>query len=324
MNYDINYLNFHGNLRTYRYGSLIKETTDYEWHTVNEFIPPGQVLYEWLGKNSYVLNRTSRDLPVLTPNESYSMYFNYTSYPKDRLWLKIIFYDGYTEQIDELIIKKDLTIFTVPKETTSYSVQLINAGVTTFTFKRIVIVKSMSQLAIKQPILFFGENTIMDSEKEFLTIVFTEPERKYFCYSKYKSYFSEEAIFVVANTYGEDCYFRKDVREMIEQKINHHSEHTIGFRFIGSGPISNQAVVNYAAKNDKTAFAITGNLDSLIETMRKRGVIFTDIPGLKNKELKNIEDLNRWKSIINHREKSKRIVNDWMVVDSEQENNKKN
>lgn len=124
---------------TYLYGSEItyhhKEDVEFQ----NELMSPGTIIKQWYSKTNYQMQRIEPALPMIDGESQYRIIIN-IDVPEDQECLvRLTFYDRYEIEAGNITIREKELDFKCPLKTYSYSLQLINGGVTNFHFHSIII-----------------------------------------------------------------------------------------------------------------------------------------------------------------------------------------
>lgn len=124
---------------TYLYGSEISfhQKDDVEFR--NLLMPPGTIIKQWYSKTNYQMQKIEPSLPMIDGESSYQITVN-IDVPEGEKWLvRLVFYDRFEVEAETLSIWDKVTEFRCPLKTYSYSMQLVNGGMTTFHFHSITI-----------------------------------------------------------------------------------------------------------------------------------------------------------------------------------------
>ncbi|MCR5678023.1 MAG: accessory Sec system protein Asp3 [Agathobacter sp.] len=126
---------------SYAHGSLMKYLPDGTVEYTNKLMPPGTVIHEWFSKTNHQTNRVEPSLPLIDGESAYSITMNidYDEMEAAGLMLRIMFYGRYDEVAGSLIVREPHAIFKPPITTYSYSIQLINGGVSKFVFRSLIL-----------------------------------------------------------------------------------------------------------------------------------------------------------------------------------------
>lgn len=124
---------------TYLYGSevIFHDKKDVEFH--NELMPPGTVIKQWYSRTHFQRQMIEPALPMIDGESTYHIIIN-MDYPEDEQFLfRLVFYDRYENEAGFFNIRDKESDFKCPLKTYSYSLQLINGGLTHFRFHSVVI-----------------------------------------------------------------------------------------------------------------------------------------------------------------------------------------
>lgn len=124
---------------TYLYGSKIQfhQKDDIEFE--NHLMPPGTVIKQWTSKTNYQRDRIEPSLPLIDGEGRYRIAAAVDTLEGEHIMLRIVFYDRYENEVGNIALWDKETYFKCPITTYSYSIQLLNAGVTRFHFHSIGI-----------------------------------------------------------------------------------------------------------------------------------------------------------------------------------------
>jgi len=78
-------------------------------------------------------------LPIIDGETEYQITLNITTEENETLLARLMFYDRYGVEAGTIFLRDKVTRFRCPLKTYSYSLQLINSGVTKLHFHSIVI-----------------------------------------------------------------------------------------------------------------------------------------------------------------------------------------
>lgn len=121
---------------TYTYGSVIKFLDEGTVAYKNSLVPPGTVIHKWYSKTNFQINRIEPTLPLIDGERAYSITLNVDieNDNSDALMLRIIFYDRYDKEAENIIVRGRKAYFKPSIKTYSYSIELINGGEADFKF----------------------------------------------------------------------------------------------------------------------------------------------------------------------------------------------
>ncbi|MEE0861746.1 MAG: accessory Sec system protein Asp3 [Lachnospiraceae bacterium] len=124
---------------TYLYGSEVKfhNKNQVEFH--NELMPPGTVIKQWYSKTNFWAQRKEPALPIIDGETEYILKVNIDVPENENITIRLAFFDRYGVEAGYLNIREKETRFRCPLKTYSYNLQLINSGVTRFTFHSIIL-----------------------------------------------------------------------------------------------------------------------------------------------------------------------------------------
>ena len=119
---------------SYLFGSTIVYHARDHIFFENPLMASGQIIHEWSSHWNYQRDRSQPALPLLKRGQSYSLTRKMTTSPAHGVFLKLVFYNRYGEEVGQLIERGEQLDFTYPKEAYSYRVQLLSAGLESFDF----------------------------------------------------------------------------------------------------------------------------------------------------------------------------------------------
>lgn len=123
---------------TYLYGSLLNITEEYMDFN-NLRLSSGKPIVKFVSRTHYQGDRRTPDLPLLIPNETYTIESHILSNPENRFFIQIDFYNRQNEKIKFSILRENIATFTCPTDTFHYAISVFSAGSTKFTFQDIKI-----------------------------------------------------------------------------------------------------------------------------------------------------------------------------------------
>lgn len=119
---------------TYLYGSDIEYYSKDNVNFKNELMPPGTVIKEWFSKVNFQMQRVEPALPIIDGESAYIINVNIeTKYPLGCI-IRLVFYDKYENEVGDFIVRENGQEFRCPLKTYSYRMQLINGGLSEFTY----------------------------------------------------------------------------------------------------------------------------------------------------------------------------------------------
>lgn len=123
----------------YLYGSQIifHKKDDVEFK--NMLMPPGTIIKQWHSKTNFQRQRIEPTLPIIDGETEYQITINLDTEPNEQCLIRLVFFDRYGMEAGTLTIRDKVTVFRCPLKTYSYTLQLINGGVTKLHFHSIVI-----------------------------------------------------------------------------------------------------------------------------------------------------------------------------------------
>ena len=124
---------------TYLYGSevIYHARDDVEFY--NELMPPGTVIKQWYSRTYYQMQRIEPALPMIDGEGEYRLRVHIDCPEGERWLIQLVFFDKYDAEAGRIAIRDQVSYFRCPLRTYSYSMQLINGGMTCFRFHFIEI-----------------------------------------------------------------------------------------------------------------------------------------------------------------------------------------
>jgi accessory secretory protein Asp3 len=135
--------------RNYLSGSTI-EYNDDEVNFKNEMISASTILKIWESKTSYNASRRIPELPLLETDKEYTLKADLETNPEDTAMFEINFYNVYSEIIETVYLKSKEVNFKYPANATKYSITMINAGLTSFLFKKLELFEKSNSEEIEK------------------------------------------------------------------------------------------------------------------------------------------------------------------------------
>lgn len=128
-----------GEQETYLYGTMFEIHPDASITFDNPLLPPGEIIHTWYSLGNYQANRQVTPLPLLMRNHVYSIQASMQETPEPGVFLKVIFYDRYEDEIGTEVSKTQTLQFTYPADAYSYKIQLISAGMQQLEFQLLTL-----------------------------------------------------------------------------------------------------------------------------------------------------------------------------------------
>ncbi len=124
---------------TYVFGSQITfhKKDDVEFR--NLLMPPGTIIKQWYSKTNFQMQKIEPALPIIDGESEYHITLNIDTEENESCIARLIFYDRYGVEAGQLTLRDKETYFQCPLKTYSYTLQLINGGVTKLHFHSVVI-----------------------------------------------------------------------------------------------------------------------------------------------------------------------------------------
>ncbi|KXT79301.1 Accessory secretory protein Asp3 [Streptococcus sp. DD11] len=119
---------------TYLYGSTLIYHSPSHIFFENKLMASGQTIHEWSSGWHYQRDRLQPSLPLLKRGARYRLTRDMDLYPDFSVFLKVIFFDRYNEELGNQVERSESLTFTYPQDAYSYKVQLLSAGVESFEF----------------------------------------------------------------------------------------------------------------------------------------------------------------------------------------------
>ena len=124
---------------TYLYGSQLsfhkKDDVEFE----NLLMPPGTIIKQWYSKTNFQMQKIEPSLPMIDGESSYQIIMNVDVPDGENIMGRLVFFDRYGMEAGSIFLRDKETEFRCPLKTYSYSLQLINSGVTHLHFHSIEI-----------------------------------------------------------------------------------------------------------------------------------------------------------------------------------------
>ncbi|MBR1623914.1 MAG: accessory Sec system protein Asp3 [Pseudobutyrivibrio sp.] len=124
---------------TYLYGSEIEYKGRNNVHYKNELMPPGTVIKEWYSMTNYQAQRIEPALPIIDGESKYHISVNVETPGDKGCLVRLVFLDRYEREAGDFTVRGKEADFKCPLKTYSYKMQLINAGMTEFTYHSVTI-----------------------------------------------------------------------------------------------------------------------------------------------------------------------------------------
>ncbi|HFR3425447.1 TPA: accessory Sec system protein Asp3 [Streptococcus suis] len=154
---------------SYSYGSQIdfdKELITFE----NALMPPSFEVKKWYSRTNFQAKRQTPTLPLLKKGESYQLVLDAEAYPQGSLYMHLVFFDRFGQELGSEILKDKQSIFTYPKDAYAYEISLVNAGCKRLVFHSILLQSTFSP----QEDVTFLEEKCNPTSPARLNIVFLE------------------------------------------------------------------------------------------------------------------------------------------------------
>lgn len=102
-------------------------------------MPPGTVIKKWYSKTNYQFHKIEPALPMIDGESRYQLTVNIRTLPGESCLVRLVFFDRYEAEAGSIVVRDREGVFQCPLKTYSYSMELINGGVSRFHFHSIVI-----------------------------------------------------------------------------------------------------------------------------------------------------------------------------------------
>lgn len=142
------------NLNFFANGTQLQIHRDLSVDFLNRLMAPGKAMISWDSVYNYQGMKTVPQLPLLKVNHRYRIRVYITSVPDQTYLVRLSFKDLQGTEISREEFRVTEHEFVVPAGTTSYSITIINAGCTSFAFKRIDLCDSQQPKDITDAIRF--------------------------------------------------------------------------------------------------------------------------------------------------------------------------
>ncbi|EFR44397.1 accessory Sec system protein Asp3 [Streptococcus pseudoporcinus] len=130
---------------TYMYGVDLSYLRDGRISYRQDYLPIGTVIHSWYSQTNFQANRDVPRLPILKRGIDYRLKLNIETNKGHVPYLRLTFFNRRKEIVAYKIIKEDSADFSLPEETFSYQIDLINAGCQDFIFDSILLYNKASQ-----------------------------------------------------------------------------------------------------------------------------------------------------------------------------------
>ena len=124
---------------TYIYGSDIEYLGKTQVHFLNRLMPPGTGVKQWYSMVNFQEKLIEPALPIIDGESRYRITINIDSPTPKGVWVGLVFYDKFENEAGKIIVREKSKEFQCPLKTYSYRMQIINGGMTEFTFHSIEI-----------------------------------------------------------------------------------------------------------------------------------------------------------------------------------------
>lgn len=153
--------------------------TDLRVEFENKLMPPGKAIITWHSVNSYQSTKVVPQLPILQVGQRYRIVAHLTSTPASTFIIRFTFYNLQGEEIKREEFYSLEHDFIVPDQMTSYTISIINTGLTRLQFKRLDICKSDLPREINNDIWFHRITSVSDKRVFNLILVKDSKQARY-------------------------------------------------------------------------------------------------------------------------------------------------
>lgn len=123
----------------YKHGSNIQFLNDNVVSFSNELIPAGSSIVKWISNMTYQGGRTFLQLPLLKRGKIYHFSLESEVNPEASILLKIDCFNRSGQSVRTQVLSNKGGDVEYPWDAYSYSIELINIGISQLFFKRILI-----------------------------------------------------------------------------------------------------------------------------------------------------------------------------------------
>lgn len=141
MNFEVKWNEFVNKIFTH--GSEIKYINNGRGvYFQNLYFSSGSIIVQWSSAPYYPVTRTGLQLPLLKRGNAYNLNVALDETPKGSLLIRVSYYDRSEELIGAEIISLNGGEFIYPHNAFSYTIELINTGVSSLFFDKLTISES--------------------------------------------------------------------------------------------------------------------------------------------------------------------------------------
>ncbi|MCL4935649.1 accessory Sec system protein Asp3 [Streptococcus suis] len=228
---------------TYSYGSRIdfeKEYISFE----NPLMPPSFEIKHWYSRTNFQAKRQTPTLPLLKKGCSYQLILDAEAYPQGSIYLRLVFFDRFGQELGFEILKDKKSIFTYPKEAYAYEISLVNAGCERLTFHSMLL----QSASYSQENLTFLEEKLNPTSSSCLHIVFLETlEDLYYEKDLFTECMDRLGDIVFVSDRADDVSMvHPQTEQFIMDCVARHPEARV--RLVAYGPRGNLAAAYYSEK----------------------------------------------------------------------------
>lgn len=126
----------------YLYGAHIEEVKGGIYYEQNK-MPPGAVIKTWHMQENFQAARKEPSLPYLLADHQYHMCMHLTATPANSCFLRLNFFNYQGNLIDYFMTSDHISHFTIPKNTYTYTMELIKGNCDKLLFERIDLYESL-------------------------------------------------------------------------------------------------------------------------------------------------------------------------------------
>ena len=248
---------------SFTYGTTLKfNKKDKTVYYSNRMAHTGTIIKSWESKTNFQGNRKVPQLPILESGVKYKVKLEADVEPARSMYVKIIFFNIYGEEIDYIFIKNNFGEIIYPDKAYSYKVELFNAGVHSAVFKYLQIA-SMDE-EIDEVIVTKIKNK--NEENKELNVLFVDYSLNSINYISEEILNKFDNLILVNGVYSKICYNNTNVKEKLLATINAASNEKVNF--IGYTTISNIAAICYSKLIDNSRVTIFNNIEQFDKYIR--------------------------------------------------------
>lgn len=214
----------------------------------NELIPSGNAIKTWNSVTNFQGHRIPPSLPLLRKGEQYVLDIVGTTVPENSLYLRVVFFNRFQEELSFVVLKDGDRMFTYPKDAYSYQIELVNAGMKRMSFDALIL-SSEEEVFDREAL-----EVLYPSGGDTLHLLFSEDPFQDYTDKDKALLKSLGDVYVVSDkTSYASLYCDESFIAELQKKISHSVSGYKQVAFIGYGPIGNFAAVHYSQRfrNDR-------------------------------------------------------------------------